>query len=835
MKNAIELLLRIDFNHAARSIGLIAEQNAPLLTEENLYSIINEIELALLEGGREKEISSICGLLWTHFGKEFDLLAQYVFSVMARIGFSPVARMLSSTEGDSRNLITTSSLLSMLETAVQIEDESITVFEVKYRLTRFQKQLWNELKSKKHVAVSAPTSAGKSFLICLNLVYGSALRKGTSVYIVPTLTLLGQVMNDLVHLAQIHSLKLDVRTHLTETNESNHPIVYVVTQERLTDHANLFASIKSLNYLIVDEVQNIERAFDVENNDSRAKLLLDVIVDLHDRYSPAKTVISGPRISEISVLGEKLFRSPCAPVTVTASPVTNICYSITPHSSDKKKIVLTQYSELNLKHISKICDNSIGANGFGKSLYNEAYHAYLSVILKKNKDTLIFSPTSGQARKTALRLAGDRPASDNGKLKSLAQYIEDTVATTYDLAICIRKGVAFHHGKMPHHVRNAIELAICQGLMGTVACTTTLMQGVNIPARNVIMRNPNLFVRGRGLERPRLSGYEIANLRGRAGRLLRDFVGRTFILDGTSFEEAEEQLSLFQPSVKKMDGSYSTVFEKNRKEIVEALTISSSSNNRNSLAKYIGNVLYTEPDGASRLARKGIHISDSDLIRIKRAQQALTVDKQVCRSHRYWDPFDLQIIHEHRASLEIPASPFVSGAATKLSAALVALTKLLPFEAEHFLGKRNTSNDRKLWVVAKMAIDWANETPLKTLLDNDYTKMSSDNTDASISLLQNTISYGVPALLSPLYAIARPGALMLGAIERGAFQPSSIVQINNNIPRETALALSRKAKHHKIELNNILDVLHFAKNADLSYWDVIQYRHLMDISGFTHD
>lgn len=552
MKNAIELLLRLDLNHAARSIGLAAEQNSPLLTENNLYSIINEIELALLKGGNEKEISSVCGLLWTHFGKEYDLLGQYVFSVMTRIGFSPVARMLSSTEGDSQHLINASSLISMLETMVQIQDESIKVFDVKYRLTRFQKQLWNELNTKKHIAVSAPTSAGKSFLICLNLIYGAALRKGTSVYIVPTLTLLGQVVNDLVSLAHAHALKVDVRTHLSESEESKYPIVYVVTQERLTDHANLFASLKDLNYLIVDEVQNIERAFDIENRDSRAKLLLDVIVELHDRYRPAKTVISGPRISEINVLGEKLFRRPCTPVTVTASPVTNICYSITPHTSDKKKIVITQYSELNVKHFSLIYDNVIGATGFEKSQYNEDYHSYLSTVLKKNRDSLIFSPTSGQARKTAVRLSADKAISENSKLKSLADYIENTVATNYDLAFCIRRGVAFHHGKMPHHVRNAIELVISQGLMSTVTCTKTLMQGVNIPARNVVMRNPDLFVKKQGNERPRLSSYEIANLRGRAGRLLRDFVGRTFILDGTSFEEAEEQLSLFQPSSKKL-------------------------------------------------------------------------------------------------------------------------------------------------------------------------------------------------------------------------------------------------------------------------------------------
>src|SRR5690606_2702959 len=105
---------------------------------------------------------------------------------------------------------------------------------------------------------------------------------------------------------------------------------------------------------------------------------------------------------------------------------------------------------------------------------------------------------------------------------------------------------------------------------------------------------PRLYLKKMNNKTHRLSGYEISNLRGRAGRLLKDFVGRTFILDGSSFEEDDDQLSLFQPAEKKLDGSYSEVFARNREEIVESLSVRQS--DRSSLAKYIGNVLYTEPN-----------------------------------------------------------------------------------------------------------------------------------------------------------------------------------------------------------------------------------------------
>ncbi len=36
-----------------------------------------------------------------------------------------------------------------------------------------------------------------------------------------------------------------------------------------------------------------------------------------------------------------------------------------------------------------------------------------------------------------------------------------------------------------------------------------------------------------------LSNYEMANLRGRAGRLLKDFIGRTYVLDESAFADAD--------------------------------------------------------------------------------------------------------------------------------------------------------------------------------------------------------------------------------------------------------------------------------------------------------
>src|SRR5690606_41825818 len=65
---------------------------------------------------------------------------------------------------------------------------------------------------------------------------------------------------------------------------------------------------------------------------------------------------------------------------------------------------------------------------------------------------------------------------------------------------------------LPAHVRHVVEICFKEGILDTLFCTTTLMQGVNLPAKNIIIWNPKV-----GDEK--LSGYDYTNLRGRAGRL----------------------------------------------------------------------------------------------------------------------------------------------------------------------------------------------------------------------------------------------------------------------------------------------------------------------------
>ncbi len=120
---------------------------------------------------------------------------------------------------------------------------------------------------------------------------------------------------------------------------------------------------------------------------------------------------------------------------------------------------------------------------------------------------------------------------DDKSLEDLAVFIEKHIHERYGLADLVRKGVAFHYGKMPTLLRESLEAAFKQGAIKFLACTTTLFQGVNLPARNVFIDTPE---RGSG---DALDPAAMWNFAGRAGRMRKDIVGNVFLVDYQDWPE----------------------------------------------------------------------------------------------------------------------------------------------------------------------------------------------------------------------------------------------------------------------------------------------------------
>ena len=150
-------------------------------------------------------------------------------------------------------------------------------------------------------------------------------------------------------------------------------------------------------------------------------------------------------------------------------------------------------------------------------------------LVADGQQALVVGSTRRGVRQAARELA-DRMALP-AAVSALAELpVGDQNLTNTELRSCLASGVAFHSTDLDHEERGVIEehFGRPDSPIRVVVSTTTLAQGVNLPAETVIIAELNRPV-GRGST----AWYTVAeykNIAGRAGRLGRCDRGRSIVL-----------------------------------------------------------------------------------------------------------------------------------------------------------------------------------------------------------------------------------------------------------------------------------------------------------------
>ncbi|WPD24636.1 MAG: DEAD/DEAH box helicase [Candidatus Electrothrix scaldis] len=176
---------------------------------------------------------------------------------------------------------------------------SIILEETVIQLNRFQNDVYICQSKNDSISISAPTSAGKSFILC-NILIEKLLQKQTNIiYVVPTRALISQVESDLRELLSKYNLSA-VNVTTVPQNIDNEKIsnIFVFTQERLhwflCECPNLPVDI-----FVVDEAHKIEDSY-------RGILLQQKIEQVVNGNPNVKVYFSSPFTSNPEILLENV-------------------------------------------------------------------------------------------------------------------------------------------------------------------------------------------------------------------------------------------------------------------------------------------------------------------------------------------------------------------------------------------------------------------------------------------------------------------------------------------------------------------------------------------------
>ncbi|MCH8152697.1 MAG: DEAD/DEAH box helicase [Planctomycetes bacterium] len=383
----------------------------------------------------------------------------------------------------------------------------------------FQREVWQCATTNDWTSISAPTSAGKSFILNHWLVdYFQQRDDAHVVYLVPTRALIHQVELDLRRMLADADLDIPVSTlPVLEEVPGDSPRLFVFTQERLHILLGKLASTPRIDVLIVDESHKV-------GDGTRGVLLQQAIERIVDQSPECKVVFSSPLAENPDTL---LLDAPAdtASRAIRASEITvnqNLIWA-----TQKRGDPMTW--ELSLCLPDERTD--LGSVEISQSPTPESKRLpfVAEAVGRHSAGNLIYVNGAAAAEKAAWQLFDlvddDIGQEHRGELDELIELVQHSIHRRYALATVLKKGIGFHYGNMPLLVRSEIERLFREGAIRFLCCTSTLVEGVNLACRNIFVRGPK-----KGNMNP-MKAEDFWNLAGRAGRWGTDFQGNIVCVD----------------------------------------------------------------------------------------------------------------------------------------------------------------------------------------------------------------------------------------------------------------------------------------------------------------
>jgi len=428
------------------------------------------------------------------------------------------------------------------EITKDLREEINTVDEIDHPLTDYQRTLWDDLVSDEDVITSAPTSTGKTHIILRYLMEELIKSDGAfTAVVVPTRALISEISGKIYEIAKSKSYEKNIEIcTVPKDGPFKEKTFFVMTQERLFEV--LQSGDLYFDYLFIDEAHNI-------SDKSRGVLLHLTLQKLLEGSNPQIiTSMPSPRY-------QNAFDSVFEGIEFTKRS--------TNHSPVAKLIMSVELKGRKIK-ISRVgSENTVLVNKMfkGDKLADIVYR------LGQGESNIIYQNQTNYCENTARDIAALITENiDSLALEEAADYIESFLHKDFSLASNLRKGVAFHYGPLPGVVRIMIENLARDGEVKYIVCTSTLAEGVNLPAKNLFLKNPTQAT-PRGEPSGRLEDVKLDNITGRAGRMLEHFAGNVFLVDHDNwsfqdyFEEREEEIDKVPTYFKVLNEDLSNVLE----------------------------------------------------------------------------------------------------------------------------------------------------------------------------------------------------------------------------------------------------------------------------------
>ena len=421
-------------------------------------------------------------------------------------------------------------------------------------LDKRQKEVIDKFMSleQKRILVSAPTSFGKTFLL-REIIFLNRERYRNILLLFPTIALLNENTESVNQLIQELKLEYKIINNVYSGIEDTEKHIFILTPERalklLADNANL-----SIDFFFFDEVYKIDEDFDRNEDSNEKEGEEDVKQDNGNRakafrivlYLLAKSVkeyyLAGPYLNLNQVKkGMQIFLKDnnITPIQIEFEPTSRIEIDAWKMNGIEDHPILGEIKKQLYAHAGPSTKEKVQGivkylqeNRLGQAIF---YCSTPSNSMKYTRD-IIEAFSEEKEKKIPYDFIEHLKKKYNvkiGKSKDSTMY--------WSLVQALENGIGIHHGKFPKYVQNEVLRLFNNGDFDYLFCTSTIIEGVNTNAKNVVIINNSVG-------NTTMTAFALKNIKGRAGRYYHHAMGRVFYTDSKQrqIENADDMQLNFQ-------------------------------------------------------------------------------------------------------------------------------------------------------------------------------------------------------------------------------------------------------------------------------------------------
>ena len=330
-----------------------------------------------------------------------------------------------------------------------------------------QAEIYRELLAGYSVILSAPTSYGKSLLVDALIASG---RISNAVIVVPTIALIDETRRRLSSFRNYFK----IITHSAQ--KASQKNIFVLTQERVVEREDF----PPIDLFVVDEFYKLDP--NRRDADQERSVILNYAV-YKLRKIAKQFYFLGPSIQDVPEGLEKSFNC-----------------------------------KFHKRDFSTVATNIIHLPTNPK----DEFAPLRELCAKITDQTLIYCRSPQRVNQVVVELLRLEIEASDPLLESGAEWISREYHPDWIFAKALRRGITIHHGRIPRALAQFVVHAFNSNRMRFLVCTSTLIEGVNTSAKNVIIFDNTIA-------RARYDYFTFNNIVGRSGRMFRHFIGNVYV------------------------------------------------------------------------------------------------------------------------------------------------------------------------------------------------------------------------------------------------------------------------------------------------------------------